>query len=93
MTEDDFDKLSQKIQGHEGSLSDQSAQIAELQRKVAELSRAIEALQAKRLQAFRAERRAGVQKSQNRNSHKSLRPDMGASLVPCQLTCGETKGI
>jgi hypothetical protein len=47
MTEDDFDKLRQKIQGHEGSLSDQSAQIAELQRKVAELNRAIEALQAK----------------------------------------------
>ena len=47
MTEDDFDKLRQKIQGHEGSLSDQSKQIAELQRKVAELSIAIEALQAK----------------------------------------------
>jgi uncharacterized coiled-coil protein SlyX len=47
MTEDDFDKLPQKIQGHERSLSDQSKQIAQLQRKVAELSIAMEALQAK----------------------------------------------
>ena len=47
MTEDGFDKLRQKIQGHEASLSDQSNQIAELERKVAKLSIAIEALQAR----------------------------------------------